>query len=256
MKDKTALVTGASSGIGAVFARELAQAGYAVTCVARSQDKLQSLVRELGQGHRVLVADLADRDQLGRVVQDVKNSGYSLLVNNAGYGIYGRFEELPVDQQEHLMTVNMNALVRLSHAFLKQAGSGDALINVSSVLSLLTYPGGAVYAGSKAFVTNFTESLWYEYKDRGVYVMALLPGVTDTNFLAVATGNRTLAGPGSMSYPPEIVVKKALAALRARKAPSTISGPLYRFLTFLSTRLMSRKMMIAIMGKNSAGLKR
>ncbi len=256
MKNKTALVTGASSGIGAVFARKLAQEGYAVTCVARSQDKLQSLVKELGQGHRVLVADLADRDQLGRVVQDVKNSGYSLLVNNAGYGIYGRFEELPVDQQEHLMTVNMNALVRLSHAFLKQAGSGDALINVSSVLSLLTYPGGAVYAGSKAFVTNFTESLWYEYKDRGVYVMALLPGVTDTNFLAVATGNRTSAGPGSMSYPPEIVVKRALAALRARKAPSTISGSLYRFLTFLITRLMSRKMMIAIMGKNSAGLKK
>jgi short-subunit dehydrogenase len=255
MKNKTALVTGASSGIGAVFARELAQEGYRVTCVARSQDKLQNLVRELGPGHRVLVADLADREQLQRVLQDVQNSGYSLLVNNAGYGIYGRFEELPVEQQEHLMTVNMNALVRLSHAFLRTAGPGDALINVSSALSLLTYPGGAVYAGSKAFVTNFTESLWYEFKDRGVYVMALLPGVTDTNFHAVATGSRISAGPGSKNYPPETVVKEALAALRARKAPSIISGPLYRFLTFLNTRLMSRKMMVTIMGKGSAGLK-
>ena len=88
------------------------------------QDKLQSLVKELGQGHRILVADLADRDQLERVKQDVTNSGYSLLVNNAGYGIYGRFEEVPVEQQEHLMSVNMNALVRLSHAFLKKAGPG------------------------------------------------------------------------------------------------------------------------------------
>ena len=256
MKIKTALVTGASSGIGAVFARELAQEGYAVTCVARSQDKLQALVKELGSGHRMLVADLADADQVQRVVADVESTGYSLLVNNAGYGIYGRFEELPLDQQELLMAVNMNALVRLSHVFLKKAAPGDVLINVSSALSLLTYPGGAVYAATKAFVTNFTESLWYENKDRGVYVMALLPGVTNTNFHVVAAAGKTAAPARTMrSYPPEVVVKKALAALKARNVPSVISGPLYRFLTLLSTRLMSRKMMITIMGKGSSGLR-
>ena len=256
MKNKTALVTGASSGIGAVFARQLAKDGYRVTCVARSRDKLENLVKELGPGHRILVADLADKSQLQRVAADVEENGYSLLVNNAGYGIYGRFEEIPVDQQEQLMAVNMVALVRLSHAFLKKAASGDALINVSSALSLLTYPGGAVYAGSKGFVTIFTESLWYEYKDRGVYVLALLPGVTDTNFHAVATAGRIKAGPGGMNYPPELVVKEALAALKARKKPSIISGPLYRFLTFLNTRLMSRTTMVTIMGKNSSGLKK
>ncbi len=256
MKNKTALVTGASSGLGAVFARELARDGYAVTCVARSTDKLQGLLKELGSGHRILVADLADRDQLQRVAADVESAGYSLLVNNAGYGIYGRFTEIPLDRQEHLMTVNMTAVVRLSHAFLKKAAPGDALINVSSSLSLLTYPGGAVYAATKAFVTNFTESLWYENRERGVYVMALLPGVTKTNFLAVATGGRTTAVQGMRSYPPEVVVKKALAALRARKAPTVISGPLYRFLTFLNTRLMSRKTMITIMGKGSSGLRK
>src|SRR5512136_3413591 len=112
--NKTALVTGASSGIGAVFVHELARDGYAVTCVARSKDKLQGLVKELGSGHRILVADLADRDQLQRVAADVESTGYSLLVNNAGYGIYGRFEDIPLDRQEHLMTVNMSALVRLS----------------------------------------------------------------------------------------------------------------------------------------------
>jgi len=256
MKNKTALVTGASSGIGAVFARQLAQDGYSVTCVARSKDKLENLVKELGPGHRMLVADLADKGQLQRVVEDVEKTGYSLLVNNAGYGTYGCFEEIPVDQHEHLMTVNMNALVRLSHAFLKKAASVDALINVSSALSLLTYPGGAVYAATKGFVTVFTESLWYEYKDRGVYVMALLPGVTDTNFHAVATAGRSKAGPGGKNYPPEIVVKDALAALKARKKPSIISGPLYRFLTFLNTRVMSRTTMVTIMGKNSSGLKK
>ena len=256
MKNKTVLVTGASSGIGAVFARELARDGYAVTCVARSKDKLQGLLKELGGGSRMLVADLADRDQLQAVAADVESTGYSLLVNNAGYGIYGRFEDIPLDRHEHLMTVNMNALVRLSHAFLKKAAAGDALINVSSALSLLTYPGGAVYAASKAFVTNFTESLWYEYKDRGVYVMALLPGVTDTNFYAVATAGRPDAAQTMRNYPPEVVVKKALAALKARKRPSVISGPLYRFLTLLNTRLMSRKMMITIMGRRSTGLRK
>jgi len=256
MKVKTALVTGASSGIGAVFARHLAQAGYRVTCVARSTNKLESLIQELGADHRVLVADLADPAQLERVVQDVENSGYSLVVNNAGFGLYGRFEELPIEQQEELMFVNMNALVRISHAFLKKAATGDALINVSSALSLLTYPGGAVYAGSKAFVTNFTESLWYENKDRGVMVMALLPGITESNFHARATGDRIKAGPSGMSYPPETVVREALAALKARRKPSLISGRLYRFLTFLNTRLMSRKKMVTIMGQNSAGLKK
>lgn len=256
MKEKTALVTGASSGIGAVFARELAREGYAVTCVARSQDKLEGLVKELGSGHRMLVADLADHGQLQRVEADVESMGYSLLVNNAGYGIYGRFEEIPLDRQEHLMTVNMNALVRLSHAFLKKADSGDGLINVSSALSLLTYPGGAVYAATKAFVTNFTESLWYENKDRGVYVMALLPGLTDTSFNAVATAGRTVPAETMRSYPPEVVVRKALTALKARKAPSVISGPLYRFLTFLNTRLMSRKTMVTIMGKGSPVLRK
>src|SRR5574340_331111 len=126
MKMKTALVTGASSGIGAVFARELAKDGYAVTCVARSRDKLQGLLGELGSGHRMLVADLADPGQLRLVASDVAKTGYTLLVNNAGYGIYGRFEEIPLDRQEHLLAVNINALVRLSHAFLKNAGRGDA----------------------------------------------------------------------------------------------------------------------------------
>jgi short-subunit dehydrogenase len=255
MTNKTALVTGASSGIGAVFARELAQDGYVVTCVARSRDKLQDLAKELGEGHRILLADLSDGSQLRRVVDDLENSRYSLLVNNAGYGIYGRFDEIPVDRQEHMMSVNMNALVRLSHAFLKNARTGDALINVSSVLSRLPYPGGAVYSGTKGFVTNFTESLWYEYKDRGVYVMALLPGVTETNFHTVAMGGRSKAKSSGPSYPPEVVVKDALAALKQRKAPSVISGPRYRLLTFLAARLTSRKMMITFMGKGSAGLR-
>jgi short-subunit dehydrogenase len=253
-KDKTALVTGASSGIGEVFVRELAKSGYQITCVARSKEKLETLTKELGPGHRVLVADLGDPVQLQSVAEDIEKTRYSLLVNNAGYAIYKRFEEAPVSELEQLMAVNMNALVRLSHAFLKKSVSGDALINISSALSLLTYPGGAVYAATKAFVTNFTESLWFENKGRGVYVLAVLPGITDTNFYSVATGGRLKKSPGGKSYPPETIVKDALVALARRKTPSIVTGPLYRFLTFLNTRLVSRKRMVTIMGENNPGL--
>jgi short-subunit dehydrogenase len=153
-----------------------------------------------------------------------------------------------------MMAVNMTALVRLSHAFLRHARSGDALVNVSSVLSRMPYPGGAVYSGTKAFVTNFTESLWYEQKARGVYVMALLPGVTNTNFHTVATGGRTGVEPAGPGYPPEVVVKDALAALRKRRAPQVISGFLYRPLVFLATRLASRRILTGILGKGSPGM--
>jgi short-subunit dehydrogenase len=254
MTNKTALVTGASSGIGAIFAQELAHDGYAVTCVARSQEKLQDLAAKPGSNHRVLVADLSDSSQLQRVAGDLENTRYSLLVNNAGYGIYGRFDEIPADLQEHMMFVNMNVLVRLSHAFLKNARPGDALINVSSIVARMPYPGGAVYSGTKGFVSNFTESLWYEYKDRGVYIMDLLPGVTKTNFFAVATGGRIKAEPRGPMYPAETVVKDALAALRKRKAPSVITGPKYRLLTFLATKLVSRKRLITLIGRGSAGM--
>jgi short-subunit dehydrogenase len=253
--ERTALVTGASRGIGEVFARHLARESYAVTCVARSRDRLEALVGELGAGHRVLAADLGDPSQLQSVVDDIRRSRYSLLVNNAGYGIYGRFAQLALDQQEQMMMVNMNALVRLSHVFLASARSGDALINVSSVLSRMPYPGGAVYSGTKAFVANFTESLWYEHRDRGVHVMALLPGVTRTGFHAVAMGGRTGIEPTGPVYPPEVVVKDALAALRERKVPSVVSGPVYRLLVFLATRLANRKMLINALGKGSPGLK-
>jgi len=255
MSSKNALVTGASSGIGYVFAKELAKEGYTVTCVARSEDKLKGLVKQLGNGHRYLTADLTDHKQLSEVCRDVEESNYSLLINNAGYGLYGRFENIPLDKHENLMFLNMNALTRLSYVYLKQGGTGDALINVSSALSLLSYPGGAVYSGSKAFVTNFTESLWYEYKDKGIYVMALLPGLTKTNFHNVALGGKQGEVPDRMSYPPEVVVSEALKALKARKKPLLVSGPRFRFLTGIANRLLSRKKMIAMMGKNNPTLK-
>ena len=255
MQTLNALITGASSGIGLVFAKELAKEGYSVTCVARNEKKLKELINELGNDHRYIMADLTNCDDLSIVSQDIKITKYSLLINNAGYGIYEKFEKTPIEKINNLIQLNINSLVQLSHVFLKTASAGHALINVSSVLSLLPYPGGAVYSGTKAFVTNFTEALWYECKEKDIYVMALLPGVTDTNFHQVALGETRKGDPSGPSYPPEVVVKEAVAALKERTKPTVISGPRYRFLTAISTRFMSRVKVVSMMGKNSPGMK-
>ena len=255
MQTLNALITGASSGIGFVFAKELAKGGYTVTCVARNEEKLNELVNELGDNHRFIRADLTDENDLSIVSQDINNTKYSLLINNAGYGIYDKFENIPIKKIHNLIQLNITALVHLSYVFLKTASAGDALINVSSVLSLLPLPGCAVYSGTKAFVTNFTEALWYECKDKDIYVMALLPGVTDTNFHQVALGETRKHDPKGLCYPPEVVVKEAINALKKRAKPTVISGPIYRFLAALSTRLLSRAKMVKIMGGNSPGMK-
>jgi short-subunit dehydrogenase len=254
VQNRRALVTGASSGIGDVFANTLARHGYSLTCVARNEGKLEQMVQAMGKGHRYIVADLTDSDQLGVVSQDIEKTHYDLLINNAGAGIYDRFENVPLEDHERIITLNILALVRLSYAFVKGARAGDALINVSSALSRLSYPGGAVYCGSKGFVTTFTESLWYEYKDQGIYIMALLPGATDTAFHKTAMGGRHVGKPGEPYEKPEVVVDEAMQALRARSKPSLIAGPRIRFMTTMATRLMSRRKMVEIMGKRSMGL--
>lgn len=254
MQKGKALVTGASNGIGLVFARELARQGYAVTCVARSGEKLQRLASELGDEHSFITADLTDEDDLAAVARNLQGTHYSLLVNNAGYGIYERFANIPLERIDNLIQLNITSLVHLSHVFLKSASAGDALINVSSVLSLLPLPGSAVYSGTKAFVTNFTEALWYEYKEKDIYVMALLPGITNTDFHKVALGEKRQEAQGR-GYPPEVIVRDAISALGKRAKPTIITGPRFRFLSFISTRLLSRSRMLTIMGKDSPGLR-
>ncbi len=252
---KKALVTGASSGIGRVFARDLANDNYSVTGVARNAEKLTHIFEELGNGHQFIPADLTQPEQLAKIEKELAETKYDLLINNAGYAIYDYFENIALEQHENVMYLNMNALVRLSYAFLRTAATGDALINVSSALSRLSYPGGAVYCGTKGFVTCFTESLWYEYKDKGVYVMALLPGVTLTDFHRVAFRGDPDKLPNRMAYSPEVVVSEVMKVLKKRKQPSFLSGPRFRYLTFIVNRLLSRKKIIEIMGKSNPALK-
>lgn len=188
----------------------------------------------------------------------------SVLLPKRGWHLYKQTKNYaylgpPPGASENIFDINVRIpskqqVLELARDYRAHAKSWS-LINVSSILSLFPYPGGSVYSGTKGFVTNFTESLWYEFKGRGVYVMALLTGVTNTNFHAVATGGRSTAEQSGPCYPPEVVVKDALAALKARKSPAVISGPAYRLFNFLGTKLVSRKMMINFIGENSVCLK-
>ena len=256
MSQPTALVTGASSGIGYVFAEKLAEAGYKVTSVARREKQLNELTAKLGEGHDYIVADLTKPEDLDKVSQHVKEKKYSLLINNAGYGLYGRFTDIPLEKFEHMISLNINALVRLSYDYLQGAQKGDTLMNVSSTLSRLPYPGGAVYSATKGFVTNFTEALWYEYKDKGIFVTALMPGMTNTEFHHVALGEREKELNRQMSYPPEVVVDEAMTLLKFRHKPSLASGPRYRRIIFLLTKMMGRKKMLKLMGERNIALKK
>jgi uncharacterized protein len=248
---KTAMVTGSSGGIGLEFAERLAKEGYQLTLVARGEAKLKELATKLGTGHRALVADLSNPADIKRVADDVRASKYDLLINNAGVGVYGNFAETPLESTKAMLRLNVDSLVELSHAFLEGAKSGDALMNVASTLALLSFPGATAYCASKAFVMAFSEGLWFEHKGRGVYVSALLPGVTKTNFHEAAGGAADRQPPEAISQTAAQVIDVAMKALRSRSTPTILTSFTNKAMVFMNTRVMPRKVMVNIMGGNS-----
>ena len=248
---KTAMVTGASGGIGLEFAERLAKSGYQVTLVARGEAKLKEHVARLGVGHRSIAADLSIAADIHRVADDVRTSKYDLLVNNAGVGVYGTFSEGSIDSTAAMMRLNMDSLVELSHAFLTGAKTGDALLNVSSTLALLSFPGASVYCATKAFVCAFSEGLWFENKARGVYVAALLPGVTKTNFHQASGGTSDQKPPEAISQTSAQVVDVAMAALESRSSPTILTSFVNKAMVFMNTRVLPRKSMVNLMGGQS-----
>jgi len=179
---RTALVTGASSGIGEAMARSLARRGTELVLVARRADLLERLAGELPVPATVLPADLTDPAQLATVEERLRAEPVDLLVNNAGYGAFGPVAEIPVDDQVAEISLNVTALVRLSHAalpgMLERRRGG--ILNVGSMAGFTPAPGSAVYGATKAFVGAFTESLHAETRGTGVHVTALCPGFTRT----------------------------------------------------------------------------
>src|SRR5918911_1610120 len=195
---KTTLITGASSGIGEAFARRLAAEGENVLVVARSEDKLASLCNELGRAHNVnaqyVALDLTERDAGSRLFEETEKRGLEveLLINNAGFGSTGDFLSLPLERYLEMIDLNIKALVDLTYRYLgpMRERKRGAIINVASTAAFQPVPFMATYAATKAFVLSFSEALWEENRERGVKVLALCPGVTDTNFFEAARGKK------------------------------------------------------------------
>ena len=251
---KKVLITGASGGIGLETARQLAAQGYRLTMVARNHDKLNKAVKSLaGAGHTVLAADLTNNEDLQKLVTHLKTEKYDILINNAGAGIYGKFVELQLADQLASMQLNMNALVTLTHGFLQNAKPGDALVNIGSLLAHSSLPGGAIYAATKSFVANFSESLWFEFKKKGIFVMGFNPGAANSDFHANAGGHAN-DFPKFVMSSVEDVADELVKALEKRRKPRVVQGWKNRFMLF-GFKLLNRKSAINIMGQLSPGMK-
>lgn len=250
---KKILITGASGGIGLETASRLAAQGYHLTLVARNEDKLNNALKSLnGAGHTILVADLTVKEDLQKLVNHLKTEKYDILINNAGAGIYGKFIEVPLADQLASMQLNMDALVTLSYGFLQNAKSGDTLVNIGSLLAHSSLPGGAVYAATKSFVANFSESLWYEFKKKGIFVMGFNPGAANSDFHANA-GGHTGDFPKFVMSSVEDVAMELVKAVEMRRKPRVVQGWKNRFMLF-GFKLLSRESAVSIMGKISPGM--
>ena len=187
---KTTLVTGASSGLGAEFARQIAARGGNLVLVARSEDRLAALADELQARHRVTVdtlpADLSLDADVNRIVAFTSTTAVDVLVNNAGFGTYGSFDKLDAARENAQVLVNIAAPVALAHAVLPGmlARHAGGIITVASTIAFQPSPLQAVYGASKAFDLAFSEALWAETRCSGVRIVALCPGPTATEYLS------------------------------------------------------------------------
>ena len=251
-----AAVTGASSGIGAAFARALAARGSDLLLVARRKDRLEELAQELAGRHgvasEVLEADLTADGDLQRVEDRLRSApNLGLLVNNAGFGIPGRFSEAALDGQERMHRLHILATLRLTHAALQGmvARNAGGVINVASVAGFLISPGALSYGATKNWINGFTEGLWMELKSAGsaVRVQALCPGFTYSEFHDAAAMDRSKLAPPAWWLPAEAVVAASLAGLE-RGRPFVIPGLRYRLLVGLTgamPRAFRRTIMVA-----------
>jgi short-subunit dehydrogenase len=213
------LITGASAGLGAEFARQCAARGETLVLVARRRERLEALAAELGNAHAV-TADLEAPGAAQRVLDEVQGLGLHVdtLINNAGFGLAGRFAALPAERQAAMIDLNVRLLTRLCGLALpamQERGRGG-ILNVASTAAFQAGPNMAVYYATKAFVLSLTEALHHEMKGKGVKVSALCPGPTVTEFFEVAgAGNSRLARMGADA---ESVVRAGLKGLDRNRA--------------------------------------
>ena len=247
----TAIITGASSGLGAEFARQLAPTAKTLLLAARREEALQEVKASLlalnpALTVHVCACDIASEAGRARLMEcvDIFDLKPNLLINNAGMGDYGSFASAPADRLRGQIELNISAVVLLTHALLPRLvatpESPAAVLNVSSLAGNLPMPDLAVYGASKAFVTSFSEALRVELADRNIIASAVCPGPTPTNFGKNArreSGEDTnRSGQEFLRVTPDVVVARGLRAIEQREAcvfPGlgvSIAGPLFRMM--------------------------
>jgi uncharacterized protein len=229
---QTVLITGASAGLGAGFAKALAARGDDLILVARRADRLETLAAQLSSAHGVHVTvfstDLTESGAVAQLQIDVETQGLTVtrLINNAGYGLRGAFADMDGPSQARMIDLNCRALVELCHAFLPDmiaAGQGG-ILNIASTAAFQPGPWMAVYYASKAFVLSFSEALHDEVHAQGVTVAALCPGATRTEFFDTAQMTDSLLS-RYMAGDADKVIRDGMAALDRNRAVA-ISGAL------------------------------
>jgi short-subunit dehydrogenase len=242
------LITGASAGLGAEFARQCVQRGDEVVLVARRADRLEQIAAEIGNAH-VIAADLREPGAATKIVAETISRGLWVhtLINNAGFGLRGRFDELPLARQLEMIDLNVRALTNLSFVMINDMvlKGGGAILNVASTAAFQPGPNMAVYFATKAYVLSFTEALHEEWKDRGIKVSALCPGPTRTEFGEIA-GIRTLGQFDRLAMDAGPVVRAGLEGLNANRAV-VIPGAVNKAGAW-STRLAPRSVVRKIAG--------
>jgi short-subunit dehydrogenase len=244
---KTALITGASSGIGEAFAHALAKQGSALILVARSGDRLEKLAHQIRAKYQrrveVIPADLSKKAPGKALAAQVAKRGMrvDLLINNAGFGTVGAFHKQEAARQQQMVALNAAAVVDLSYAFLPDmldAGHGG-IINVASLAAFQPVPYMATYGATKAFVLSFSQALRAEYRQQGIRTLAVCPGPVETGFFT-ATGHAGLRKtvPNSIVWKPEAVVELSLDAL-AKGKPLVVPGYQMKAVAWMS-RIMPR----------------
>src|ERR1700759_61862 len=214
----TALITGASTGIGAVYADRLAKRGYDLVLVARSQEKLSEVAarfKPTGRRIETIVADLTKKQDVQRVAERLsKDSTITALVNNAGVASVAKLIDADIDDLEGMIYLNITALTRLAHAALPGfvARKNGLIINIASIVALAPELLNGTYSGTKAYVVNFTQSLKNEVEGKGVTVQAVLPGATATPLWAKA-GRPVEHLPSEIVMTAEDMVDASLAGL-------------------------------------------
>ncbi|GHA09359.1 dehydrogenase [Streptomyces tauricus] len=256
---QTTLITGASAGIGAEFARQLAARGSDLVLVARRKERLEKLAAELRAEHHVRAhvvgMDLTTDNPGQELATLMERRGLHItsVVNNAGFATFGPFHQADPDRLRREIAVDVTAVADVSRAFIAQlrtAGRG-VLVNVASMAAYQPNPRMALYGATKAFVLSLTEALWEESRGTGLRVLALSPGATRTEFFEVV-GTTRAAGGATLASPSD-VVHTALAALdRRNPPPSVIAGRMNRVAALVGRRLATRRQIIRAVGRLTA----